>query len=109
SENRWIINERGLDWVKYFDQHIKLRVSGKYYLLILIINSHKSYLSAKFNNYYKQNNIITVSMPAYSLYLLQLLDITLYSPLKHIYSNEINLFIRASINHITKSNFFITF
>ncbi|KAH9240738.1 hypothetical protein K456DRAFT_1717520 [Colletotrichum gloeosporioides 23] len=48
-------------------------------------------------------------MPPHSSHLLQLLDIALYSPLKRAYGDEINLFIRASINHITKSKFFIGF
>ncbi|KAH9238445.1 hypothetical protein K456DRAFT_1935477 [Colletotrichum gloeosporioides 23] len=76
---------------------------------MLVIDGHESYLSAEFDDYCKQNAIITVSMPPHSSYLLQLLDITLYSPLKCVYSDEINLFIRASINHIIKSEFFISF
>jgi len=48
-------------------------------------------------------------MPPYSSYLVQPLDIALYSPLKRVYSQEISDFIRASINHITKSEFFIAF
>ncbi|KAH9227612.1 hypothetical protein K456DRAFT_1927911 [Colletotrichum gloeosporioides 23] len=60
---------------------------------MLIINGHESYLSAEFNNYCKQNAIITISMPLHLSHLLQLLDIALYSPLKCAYSDEINLFI----------------
>jgi hypothetical protein len=41
--------------------------------------------------------------------LVQPLDVALYSPLKRAYGDEINLFIRASINHITKSEFFVAF
>jgi hypothetical protein len=48
-------------------------------------------------------------MPPHSSHLLQPLDVALYSPLKHAYGNQINLFIRASINHITKSEFFVAF
>jgi hypothetical protein len=48
-------------------------------------------------------------MPPHLSHLLQPLDVALFSPLKHTYGNEINLFIRASINYITKSKFFIAF
>ena len=37
------------------------------------------------------------------------MDVGLYSPLKVIYGYQINLFIRASINHITKLEFFIAY
>ena len=48
-------------------------------------------------------------MPPHSSHLVQLLDVALFRPLKHIYSKEINDFIRASINYIIKSEFFIVF
>ena len=66
-------------------------------------------MSIKFNNYYKLNNIITVSMPTHSSHLLQLLNIGIFSSLKATYGHQINLFIQASINHITKSEFFVAY
>ena len=66
-------------------------------------------MSTKFNNYYKLNKIVTVSMFTHSSYLLQPLDVKLYSPLKPAYNHQINLFIQTSINHITKTKFFITY
>ncbi|KAF4490738.1 Pogo transposable element with ZNF domain [Colletotrichum fructicola Nara gc5] len=107
TANGWTDNQTGLDWIKHFDKHTKNRTKGVYRMLI--IDGHESHLSAEFDDYCKQNNIITVSMPAHSSHLLQPLDIALYSPLKRAYGDEINLFIRASINHITKSEFFIAF
>lgn len=76
---------------------------------MLIIDGHESHLSAEFDEYCKNNKIITVCMPAHSSHLLQPLDVALYSPLKRAYGDEINLFIKASVNHITKSEFFIAF
>lgn len=66
-------------------------------------------ISAEFNYYCKENKIIFISIPPHSSYLVQLLDIALFQPLKHVYSGEINNFVRAFINHITKSEFFIAF
>jgi hypothetical protein len=48
-------------------------------------------------------------MLLYLSYPLQPLDIIIFLLLKYIYSNKINLFIRALINYITKSKFFIIF
>ncbi|KAI0991821.1 hypothetical protein K3495_g16366 [Podosphaera aphanis] len=48
-------------------------------------------------------------MPPHSSHILQPLDVALYSPLKRAYGDQINLFIRSFINHITKSDFFVAF
>ena len=76
---------------------------------MLVLDRYKSYILAEFKQYYNNNNIIPISIPLYLSYLLQPLNIILFSPLKYIYSNEINLFIQASINYITKFKFFIIF
>ena len=52
---------------------------------MLIIDGHESHLSAEFDKYYKDNNIVTVSMPAHLSHILQLLDVALYSLLKRAY------------------------
>ena len=107
TANGWTNNETGLDWIKHFDKHTRSRQKGAYRMLI--IDGHESHLSADFDDYCKENNIIPVSMPAHSSHLLQPLDVALYSPLKRAYGDEINTFVRASVNHITKSEFFIAF
>ena len=105
--NGWTNNKTGLEWIQYFNKHIKPKREADYQMLIL--DSYKSHMSAKFNYYYKENKIIPISMPLYSFHLVQPLDVALFQPLKHIYSKEINNFVRASINYITKSKFFIVF
>jgi hypothetical protein len=42
-------------------------------------------------------------MPPHSSYLLQLLDVGCFSPLKRAYSLEIEALIRHYINHITEA------
>lgn len=107
TPNRWTDNETGLEWIKHFNKHTKPKRDADYRMLI--IDGHESHVSAEFDQYCKNNKIITVSMPPHSSHLLQPLDVALYSPLKRAYGDEINLFIRASINHITKSEFFLAF
>jgi hypothetical protein len=48
-------------------------------------------------------------MPPHSSYLLQLLDVGCFSPLKRAYSREIEALIRHYINHITKLEFLPAF
>ena len=96
-----------MDWIRHFDKYTKGCSKGVYRLLI--IDGHESHLSAEFNKFCEENKIITVSMPAHLSHLFQPLDILLYSPLKGIYSDEINLLIKAAINYITKSEFFVAF
>jgi hypothetical protein len=107
TPNGWTDNETGLEWIQHFDKHTKQRTKGGYRMLIL--DGRESHISAEFDQYCKDNNIISVSMPLHSSHLVQPLDVALYSPLKRAYGDQINLFIRASINHITKSEFFVAF
>ena len=76
---------------------------------MLMVDGHESHLSAQFEKYCADNMIKPISLPSHSSHLTQPLDVGLYSPLKRAYGDEINLFIRASINHITKTEFFLAF
>ena len=53
---------------------------------MLIIDSHDSYISTKFNDYCKFNKIVIVNMSIHSFHLLQLLDVGLYLLLKFAYN-----------------------
>ena len=64
----WTNNKTGLNWIQHFDKHIKGRAIGAYWMLI--INNHKSHMSAEFNEYYKENKIVIIYMPTHSSYIL---------------------------------------
>lgn len=59
--------------------------------MLLIINSYKSYKSLAFQDLCKENKIITLCMPAHLSYILQLLDMGCFAPLKQAYSKEIRV------------------
>jgi hypothetical protein len=46
SSNGWTTNEIGLEWIKHFDKHTRLRTVGRYRLLI--VDGHESHHSADF-------------------------------------------------------------
>ena len=76
---------------------------------MLIIDGHESHVSADFQAFCKEKNIITISMPPHSSHLLQPLDVGCFGPLKRAYGREIEGFMKAHVNHITKAEFLIAF
>jgi hypothetical protein len=103
SNNGWTTNELGLEWLKHFDEHTKRRVVGSHRLLI--IDGHESHDSLNFQNYCKENKIITLCMPPHSSHLLQPLDVGCFSPLKKAYGRQAEDLMRNCITHITKIEF----
>ncbi|KAH5056627.1 hypothetical protein HBH95_250220 [Parastagonospora nodorum] len=69
--------------LKHFNKHTKRRVIGAYRLLI--IDGYESYDSLEFQQYCKDNKIITICMPPYLLHLLQPLNVGCFAPLKKAY------------------------
>jgi hypothetical protein len=107
SETGWTNNRIGYDWIKHFDTHSRSRTTGTKRLLVL--DGHESHHSAEFENYCKDNCIITLCMPPHSSHLLQPLDVGCFSVLKQAYGKEIEKMILNHITHITKPEFFIAF
>ena len=87
TENGWITNERGMDWIQHFEKYIRTQSIGGYRLLVL--DSYKSHHSEEFEEYCKEHNIITLCIPAHSSYILQPLDISCFGPLKKAYGRQI--------------------
>jgi hypothetical protein len=107
SENGWTTNEIGYEWIQHFNRHTKHRTTGRYRLLIL--DGHESHVSAQFQQYCKEHEIITLCMPPHSSHLLQPLDVGCFSPLKTSYGKQIENLMRLRINHITKIEFLPAF
>jgi hypothetical protein len=76
---------------------------------MLVLDGHESHESAEFQEYCKVYNIITLGLPPYSSYLTQLLDVGCFSVLKRSYGRQIETFIKAYINYISKVEFFLAF
>jgi hypothetical protein len=68
---------------------------GSYVLLIL--DGYESHKSLAFQDLCKKSKIITFCMPAHSSYILQLLDVGCFAPLKRAYSKEIRV---LALNYI---------
>jgi hypothetical protein len=107
SENGWTTNDIGYEWIQHFDKHTRSRTVGRYRLLIL--DGHESHMSFQFDQYCKDNNIITLCMPAHSSHILQPLDVGCFSLLKTSYGKQIENLVRLHINYITKLEFLPAF
>jgi hypothetical protein len=107
TSNGWTDNETGLEWLQHFDKHTRGCTKGPYRMLVL--DGHESHESAAFQEYCKANNIITLCLPPHSSHLTQPLDVGCFSVLKRMYGRQIETFIKAHINHITKVEFFLAF
>ncbi|KAL2018622.1 hypothetical protein VTK56DRAFT_592 [Thermocarpiscus australiensis] len=107
TENGWTTNAVGLDWIKHFNYHTAARAKGKYRLLIL--DGHESHHSTEFELYCQQNNIITLCMPPHSSHKLQPLDVGCFGPLKQAYGRQVEDWMRAHINHMSKLEFLCAF
>ncbi len=107
SPNGWTDNETAIDWIRHFNRHTDVRRKGVY--RIIVLDGHESHISVQFEQFCKEKNIITLCLPAHSSHLTQPLDVGCFSVLKRLYGKELEAFIMAHINHITKPEFFIAF
>ena len=104
SLNGWTSNEISLQWLeKLFIPSTSSHMKGVYQLLIL--DSHGSHLTPKFNDICEKNKIIPICMPPHSLHLLQLLDISCFAVLKCLYGWMVKMKMQNRINHIDKLDF----
>jgi hypothetical protein len=105
TENGWTDNETGMEWVQHFEKHTLVRRKGGYRMLVL--DGHESHYSADFERFCKDKNIIPVYMPPHASHLLQPLDVGCFAPLKRAYGRQIENFMKASVNHISKPEFLV--
>src|ERR1700712_4905792 len=76
---------------------------------MLVLDGHECHESAEFQEYRKAHNIITLGLPPHSSHLTQPPDVGHFGVLRRAYSRQIETFIKAHINHITKIEFFLAF
>ena len=103
SDKGWTDDKLGYEWIQHFNAHTEARKRGSRRLLIL--DGHSSHHSIRFEDYCKENNIITLCMPPHSSHILQPLDVACFGPLKVAYSRQIERKMRAGVSHITKEDF----
>jgi len=71
----------------------------------LILDGHVSHFNWQFSDYRLNAKIIPLCLPAQSTYLVQPLDVGLFSPLQRHYSNGPHDFIRKGPSGMNKGEF----
>ena len=104
SNNGWTTDDLGIKWLqKVFEPNTALRTAGTYRLLIL--DGHGSHATAEFDRFCMEKKIIPLYMPPHSSHLLQPLDVSCFSPLKHLYGQRVQELIQKRIYSIKKEDF----
>ena len=104
SKNGWTTDELGIEWLqKVFEPTTAPRTIGRYRLLIL--DGHGSHATAEFDRFCMEKRIIPLYMPPHSSHLLQPLDVSCFSPLKHLYGQRVQEKIQKGILSIGKEDF----
>jgi|SRR5436190_4673392 len=89
--------------MEVFDKHICNHTVGTYQLLLL--DSHDSHITPKFNDFCKRNSIIWLCYPPHSTHLLQVLDYGYFSVLKHSYGQLVQEKAELGVFRIDKPDF----
>jgi hypothetical protein len=77
--------------------------------VLLIIYGHESHKSIAFQDLCEENMIIALGMPPHGSYLLQLLDVGCFAPLKRAYGEEVRSLANSHIEYINKKAFLASF
>ncbi|KAF1924338.1 CENP-B protein, partial [Didymella exigua CBS 183.55] len=109
SNNSWTTNDISVAWLRHFVKQIQGWRVGSHVLLIIDGHESHNYCLIEFQDYCKENKIITLCMPPHSSHILQPLDVAPYSLLKRYYSNRILLLARSRIYYINKETFLLAF
>jgi hypothetical protein len=107
SNNGWTTNDIGVAWLRHFVKQIKDQRVGSH--VLLIIDGHESHKLLAFQDFCKENKIITLCMPVHLSHILQPLDVGCFAPLKRAYSKEIRVLALDHIGRIDKKAFIATF
>jgi hypothetical protein len=86
-----------------FHKYTKDRTVGTHRLLVL--DGHGSHVNPEFDRFCIDYQIVVLCIPAYSLYLLQPLDIGCFSALKQAYRRGVKQIMAGGVNYINKHEF----
>jgi DDE superfamily endonuclease len=107
SPKGWTSNALGLKWLQEYFELATRPQNGRYRFLIL--DGHGSHLTPEFQDFCFQNKIILLCLPPHTSYLLQPLDIAVFSPLKHYFHHAVEKRLRTGTLRFPKTEFLETY
>jgi len=96
-------DEIAIDWIKHFERKSSCYGVGSYRLLIL--DGHGSHHTREFIQFCDEHKIIPFGLPPNLTHLLQPLDVVVFQPYKHYYSQSIEIMVRDGLPDISKIEF----
>ena len=80
----WINTETFLKW---FDHFVEYGHPNKDHPLLLIMDKHKTHISIELMDKAKESNVMLLTLPPHCSHKLQLLDRSVFGPLKKFYNS----------------------
>ena len=97
----WTSNKHGLEWLeRVFEPSTRAKAGGQYRLLIC--DGHDSHITGAFVAHCMDYDIVLLILPPHSSHLTQLLDVSIFRPLKKTMATEIALLIHTGVSRIQK-------
>ncbi|KAF9227985.1 DDE-domain-containing protein, partial [Gyrodon lividus] len=90
-------------WIEYFDQKTREKANGCAQLLL--VDGHNSHYTKEFLEYARNNDIHVLCYPAHTTHIYQALDVVIYGPLKHYWTQEHDQYKSTTRRAINKGNF----
>lgn len=112
SPNGWTSNALGMAWLTdIFDRHTKVKARQGRDWRLLLLDGHGSHMTMEFLEWCSNHHILVALYPPHSTHRLQPLDVSMFNPLAHYYSDELNKWIHDTNGRskMGKAHFFSLF
>jgi hypothetical protein len=111
SPKGWTSDVLGRAWLTRFAQDSEKTTSNRLHKRLLILDGHSSHVNMNFIEAAIAQNILVIVFPPHSTHRLQPLDVSVFSPLAHYYSEALNSYIHNShaFSRVTKRVFWPLF
>jgi hypothetical protein len=102
SPNGWTSDELGYSWLTgLFEKETAVKAKRSWRLLL--VDGHGSHVNMKFLTWCEQHRILVAIYPLHSTHRSQPLDVSVFAPLAHCYSQGLDGLIRQSEGRTTMS------
>jgi hypothetical protein len=105
SPKGWTDDELALHWLKEIYHPYSLKRIQRGEKRLLILDGHGSHVTLEFSDFCDVHDIVLFCLPAHTTYLLQPLDVGLFSPLQKYYGKFVEYYYLATNVGISHSQF----
>ena len=105
SPKGWTDDVLGLDYLENHFYPLVMSIIDPNYPIFFILDGHASHFSWEFLSFCLEHGMLVLCLPPHSTHLLQPLDVGLFGPLQHAYSEEVDAWTRDRYDVIRKGNF----